>query len=174
MAGEEDRQEIQWLRPLRFDLEETKGRFMESCARLRDRERRVGREAALATCCAEEYRERSAAIFPGHADRVHGDGSARFYESLSAIRRRRGAAVSQRLVSDDRKKGRSGTAWTRPGKRGDGSDEDRHERQRRPGLHVRVLFRHAHSTRGGRTLPRSLANRRQRNLEIGARLAAAV
>src|SRR5438270_7427454 len=153
MAGEEDRQEIQWLRPLRFDLEKTKGRFMEGCARLRDRERRVGREAALATCCAEEYRESSAAIFPGYADRVHGDGTARFYESLSAIRRRRGAAVSQRFVSDDRKKGWSRTARARAGRRGDGSNEDRDERQRRPGLHVRLLFRHTHSTRGGRTLP---------------------
>src|SRR5205085_4374255 len=124
MAGEQDRQEIQWLRPLRFDLEETKGRFMESCARLRDRERRVGREAALEICCAEECRESIAAIFPGYADRVHGDGTARFYESLSAIRRRRGAAVSQRFVSDDRKKRRSRTARAGAGRRGDGSDED--------------------------------------------------
>src|SRR5438270_8165860 len=116
MAGEQGRQEIQWLRPLRFDLEKTKGRFMEGCARLRDRERRVGREAALETCCTEDCRESIAAIFPGHADRVHGDGSARFHESLSAIRRGRGAAVSQRFVSDDRKKGRRRTAWARAGR----------------------------------------------------------
>src|ERR1700674_1067558 len=88
MASEQDGRDMFRLRPFRFHLEETKGRHMESGARLRHREYQVGRQTSFATGDTKGARARNVAIVAASSGCVRCHSEIRFHQGIPAVWRR--------------------------------------------------------------------------------------